>query len=256
MATLATVELANVNGLIEDSFVNTFAITGTTPTDPVHQGQLLTGITRIYNEVVATVPLAKYLSPTISRVSMACHARLYNLDDGSGGIKDVLTPGVILGSPIAETSWTLDSAGGTENAFPNEVALVVSLYALGRDSAAVEVQDGSDPDAKPDRPKQRRTGRVYIGPLNLSAGVISTGQSRPADAFEDTARLAIINADEWLRTASETGPAGNRIGVWSRKDRVVRGLEAVGSDNAWDTVRRRGIAPTVKQTSPVPNPIP
>lgn len=256
MATLISVELVNINGLAEDSFVNTYAVTGETPTDVVHQGQLLSGIIRIYNELVTTARIAQFLSPVISRVTNACHARMYDLDDGAGGIKDVLTPGVILGSPIAETAWTLNAAGGTENPLPNEVAMVCTLNALGRDAAAVEIPDTGDPGSEPDRPKQRRTGRVYIGPLNFTAQTAASSQPIPVDLFEDTVRGAIINADEWLRTASDTGPAGNRLGVWSRKDRIVRGLEAVTTDNAWDTVRRRGRGPTIRQTSPVPNPIP
>lgn len=256
MPSLVTVELVNVNGLPEDSFVNSFAITGTTPSTTLQQGALLSRVIDFYNELVGATRPAQYLSPAISRVTNACKARLYDLDDGAGGIKDVLTPGVILGSPIAETSWTLNAAGGTENALPNEVALCVTLNALGRDAAAVEIPDTGDPGSEPDRPKQRRTGRIYFGPLNFTAQQTVSGQSRPLDVFEDTVRIGLIDADERMRTDATVGALGCRIGVWSRKDKVIRALEACTTDNAWDTQRRRGNQPTVKQTSPVPNPVP
>ena len=34
------------------------------------------------------------------------------------------------------------------------------------------------------------------------------------------------------------------LGVWSRVDRAIRGIDNVRTDDAWDTQRRRGAQPT------------
>jgi hypothetical protein len=121
------------------------------------------------------------------------------------------------------------------------MALAITLEAIGREDAAVEASGGAS------RPKQRRTGRVYVGPLNTIASA-TTGTSRPTAGIitHFLEAVDVLNAD--LISLSN----GEALGVWSRSDATVRALEAVSIDNAWDTQRRRGVAATARTRNTLP----
>lgn len=83
----------------------------------------------------------------------------------------------------------------------------------------------------------RRRGRLYIGPFQDTAR--SAGDGSPASAL----RLAMREAGKRLMLSTDTNwcvfsPTDNSSGT------IVQGYV----DNAWDTQRRRGTAPTVRET--------
>jgi len=150
-------------------------------------------------------------------------------------------------SPVAEglESLTLVEATG----LPNEVSVALSYRAA--------LESGQN--------RRRNRGRVYIGPLGTSWSTGGTGDRRPLQANRQT----VIDAyDVHLAGPSMTTPGADaQIYVFSRSDALGLAVGAAGPsdepdyteaqliagyhliDNVWmddafDTQRRRGVAPT------------
>lgn len=129
--------------------------------------------------------------------------------------------------PRQPTMYDAAVTPGATVALPTEVACCVSYY------------------AERNIPGQR--GRVYIGPLSTETGVdTDLGRGlRPADAFVNTlnaaaGRLAaynIVGANlvDWVVYSRRAGDAGG-----------ARPITGGWVDNAYDTQRRRGTAPTTR----------
>lgn len=119
-------------------------------------------------------------------------------------------------------------APGAFSRLPAEVALCLSF------SAAV----ASGENAK------RRRGRVYLGPFNQGTlGTDTADQGRPSSTFINTVKTAAAG----LLAANDADATWR---VWSELDAVSRDVTHGWVDNAWDTQRRRGVAPTARQTYP------
>lgn len=114
------------------------------------------------------------------------------------------------------------SASGTP--YPNEVALCCSFYA--------------------DRNLPRQRGRIYFGPLRSTAGISSDGDARP----DAPLRTALAGAASRLAAYSDVGTNSPFWGVLSRVDADIDIVTAGWIDNAFDTQRRRGRAPTTRTT--------
>lgn len=237
MARLVTVTLEPENGLSEDRYVNTFAFTGGVNATDAELDAMMDGVLDLYN---TTAPgngsaLGANLSSDVSRA--ASHSiKVYDIDGALGGGPH--------GSPIRERLWTLTPPAAGTLDLPHEVAIAVRLEAIGRADAPVETVDGPDPDVLVDRPKQRHTGRVYFGPLNTN--VLPARDSQQMGRL--TTNFTELFARAFKHLADQTFPAtlgvNMRLGVWSRKDARVTALESVQVDNAFDTQRRRGVAPS------------
>ena len=179
-----------------------------------------------------TTDIANRINGSISRVANACTIEAYATLDLTGA-----TP---LGSPIDTLSFTMDPEGSS-NDLPEEVAVVVSYNA---DLTNVPVTE-SNPSPPPAtiRPQQRRRGRMFVGPLNQLAGTTSGTPNlfRPFSGF----RVDLGAAFAGMATTIN-GTGGLELGIWSKADAEV--FTAVGGyvDDAWDTQRRRGVAPTVR----------
>ena len=107
-------------------------------------------------------------------------------------------------------------SGGT---LPTEVALCLSYAAVDDVSASTA----------------RRRGRIYIGPI----GAASPGD-RPSSALQS----AVLDLGEAL---AQIGFGANTTWVmYSPTDDTTAKIEAIWVDNAWDTQRRRGFAPTAR----------
>lgn len=149
------------------------------------------------------------------------------------------------GSPIAaRQAVPRIVANASGSSLPAEVAAVVTLKALGRDEAPVEVADGEDLDAAVDRPRQRRTGRFYLGPLTTSAinSTNATFDAHIAEVFRGDVLTKCIDVFDVFAWSTTTQP---RLCVWSRKDGVMRPVESFHMDNACDTIRGRGRDATI-----------
>lgn len=120
-------------------------------------------------------------------------------------------------APIFTGSWEFSSAP-TGDPLPAEVALCISF-------------EGARISGEPQR---RRRGRMYMGPI--------------AQSINDNGRpgaTALTNFVGFFQDfVADLNLSGGLFAVWSRMDGAA--VEVVNSwvDNAWDTQRRRGLAPT------------
>lgn len=235
MPSLVVVTLANVNGLSEDAVQNSFCIRDLSNSDTQQtKDDCAAAIDDFYNSVglPGVSPVSWYLSDSLSRAVDACTVKFYDI----GAFLD----GSPHGSPFEVYQFTLDPAGDSAQVAA-ELALCVTLESTGRADAPVETADGGDPGTARDRPKQRHTNRIYLGPLNRLADNSGGSQSRPSAQFMIDARSAFYNLNLDLLAATSLG-----LGVWSRADATVRIAGAVSTDDAWDVQRRRGVAPTAR----------
>lgn len=192
-----------------------------------------TGVDRIGSNF--NLPLSDWLSPILSTSPLACSVDIYDLaghEDGSNH-----------GSPIFSLPFTLDAPPAGNTPIPSEVACVGTLEALGRAAAAVNVPAGVPGPEGDTHPKARHSGRVFIGPLNNTAVVVLDGRAMPHTVLQDTILQGLLNLNDAVGFLNGT----TNLGVWSRSDAMIRQIEAVSVDNAFDTQRRRGERATLRR---------
>lgn len=244
--TLAQVTLKSASGFSADDVVNTFALSCSTR-DPggitaAYATEVGTALKRFYDEPLASGGrLSGWISNSITRTGTPHTIELYDITTHLDGSPH--------GSP-AQT-WNFGMAApfaGTGVPLPDEVALALTLRSVDYDEYPVEIPDTADPGSAPDRPRARRTGRIYVGPLIADTVAVVGGKPRPGSGIQ----ADFLDASERLKSellALSTG--ATQWCVWSRKNGGMFPLEAVQVDNAYDTQRRRGPAATVRQTRAV-----
>lgn len=123
--------------------------------------------------------------------------------------------------PIWDTPIAL--GGGFGDSLPQECAICVS-YKAQTDSG---------------QPPGRRRGRIYLGPVRSSV-------------LEPDGRISVGTCVTLANAARDFGQnlAGSDLSweVYSPTDNVMRRIETVWVDNAFDTQRRRGVDPTERET--------
>jgi hypothetical protein len=237
MDLLAKIELASESGISKDRVTMSFAF------QDVPDFNYATVAPEIpfwlFNTTAenALMPLAACISSEIERTGTPHQVKVYDITGKLAGNQD-------LGSPIDVMSFALGAKDGNAAAvnLPSEVAFCVTLEGEGRAEAPVETDDGADAGTAPDRPRQRRTGRVYIGPLHALACTTVAGQVRPSSVIRDTARLSIMSMANHVFDSS----AGGKLSVWSRADAALYEVDALSADDAFDTIRSRGATPTAR----------
>lgn len=239
MGLLVQVGLAAISGEPKDRVINTFAIK--TQGDG-HTSENLNDLAGAFETFYNVDPgnggkVCTYLSSLLSRTADSCSIDVYDITGKLFGQPH--------GSPIFTRLWTLGANNGSV-ALPPEVACAVRLEAVGRADAPVETADGSDPDFDPDRPKMRHTGRFFVGPLTVSG----LEPSAAAGFLDAGLRTTLLEATKDLAVNIGNipdAPAVWDLGVWSRKDGVIRAAAHVVLDSAPDTQRRRGWTPAFLQ---------
>lgn len=136
--------------------------------------------------------------------------------------------------PILEATQTLTVSAGA--ALPSECAVALSYRG--------PLVSGTNP--------ARRRGRIFIGPLAASVGEQTGGDFRPASAF----RTVLANAANDLIVAGTTSdarwvvfsPTDAGAPPWDEGTLEASSVDVSNGwiDNAFDTVRSRGCAPTLR----------
>jgi len=118
----------------------------------------------------------------------------------------------------AVPTGTLSS--GSSGSLPTEVALCLSYYGISN--------------------TKRNRGRIFIGPVQAG--------------WNDSSRPLVQLRTALLDLADRLSDVGTQSVDWQIVSRVAgtrQRIQEVWVDNAWDTQRRRGIAPTARSTRAV-----
>lgn len=139
-----------------------------------------------------------------------------------------------LGSPDLTKAWLGPVAASDADGLPTEVAGCLSFHAS---LTGVLEEVGAT------RPRARRRGRIYVGPLTVEAVDTTAPPYVLNPSFTGTLREAAVRLGSFAGNELSTGEGW---GVWSRADQTVRKVVGGWTDNAPDTQRRRGFSPTVR----------
>lgn len=212
---LAQAVLAYDTGLPEDVAVNTWHFQFTDPLVSGHLDDVEGLLNDFYgtNDPVTTRSVASFLPGTIEPAQS--EYRYYDLGQ----------PTPRAPARIDAVTWTNGPSG---DPLPEEVALCLSYQA---------VQVSGEPQA-------RRRGRAFIGPL--SDGALGAPTDRPSGTLVNT---LIGSANRML---TDSIASTTRWVVYSRTTVPPTGFNVDNGwvDNAFDTQRRRGIAPTLRTVFP------
>lgn len=230
MAILVDVALNRISGIPTDASHNTFIFQNeaSVPTE----GEMdfcEAAVKGFYNNVhsPSTIPVAGFFAQCVSRVSNAHTMTFYGFEPG---INDAL------GAPNKIINWTLQPINGNPVPYPPEVAVVLSLHA--NNSGFPEHAPGGA------RPKSRRRGRLYIGPLaNSVAGTIgATQEQEVGQPYRD-----VLGGAAAALVAASMG-ASLPWSIWSRVNGSLSFVVGGFVDNAFDTLRSRGTDATARTT--------
>jgi len=191
-----------------------------------------------------TFPTSYYLGNILSRATNACRTDVYAIPGTAGTVPSGSARD--LGSPIATDTFSLGSDIGATTDYPYEVAVCLSFAA---DLAGLpEEVPGPDADTPGTRPRARRRGRISLGPIcvsgNMASGVLRVGASQMTIWTEA--------AKEFLDEGAAA--AGWVWAVWSRTEWELNAVKSVWVDNAYDTMRARGVKASARTTVAVGGP--
>jgi hypothetical protein len=192
----AMVLLENVNGLSEDRFVNTFHFASGDDPDSIVQAL------RAFYNAGNNGGLSQFISTNVTRTTGKSRIKIYDLDDPK------------IRPTIRDEPLDILATSSTTN-LPNELAACVSFYG-GRNL-------------------KRQRGRVYVGPLTVSA-LEQVSAPAPDELVAGGFASFLVSA----ATALMDDPA-TTWGVYSRMDNVLRPVSGGWVDRAFDIQRRRGV---------------
>lgn len=229
----ATISLADTTGLDANRFVNVWHFENTGTNEAAAAASIGTFLPVIYQHAT----LGPLFSPVISRAALVHRVIVAEVAVGTPGPEDDTA-----GKPLVEYSWTMTPAAtATAKPLPNEVALCLSF----RGSIVNQPEEGPGDS----RPASRRRGRVFLGPWHeTSVAPLGASQGRPTDAL----RNAILSAYSGpIASLKSVSPPINHV-VYSPTEGVGFTVIQASVDDAWDTVRSRGIPPTGRVSVTVP----
>jgi hypothetical protein len=229
---LVTVTLPNINAMPEDAVVNTFTFAPDDLTS-THQTTLFNAVRDFYNVAhgTSTQPIGTYLSPDLDRGTGKATVRIYDLTGHLDGSPH--------GSPIVELPMTLHAGGSGGYALANQLAGVLSFHGdfTGHPESIPGGPAGPAGDTKP---RARRRGRLYLGPIADLATAEESGFNSPR--LNAPFRGTCTDAAAWLMGGAD------RWSVWSRADAEVYPVVGGFMDNRIDTQRRRAVKASVRTT--------
>ena len=226
----ATVTLAANTGIPEDACQNIWHFTGTGDGADASADLLGTanaGLVGFYLQIDS------YFSRSMAPGTDAHKIEWATVTPGGAGAGD----DTVTGTEATDLMTLSPETTGTP--VPTEVAACVSLVGP---VAGVPVESGST------RPRSRRTGRIYLPFIGVSAAFYGAvdHNTRPAVAFVD----AVLEALQDLQTDAQS--VTRELVVYSRAAGTTYPVESAWMDNAFDTQRRRGPKATTRTTVTVP----
>lgn len=229
-----TCTMHKVSLIPADAVVTTWYFGSNTQAAEVLADNAVNWLSGFWNTLVPATgqKVAYYLSGALSRQPGAVVYDAYNAHDWSS---------LVLGPPFKTYDNGLDATSAGSDPEFDEVACVLSYH-----SNLSGVGEGSP--AGP-RPRARRRGRLYIGPIDHGRASVTVGSdSYLSPSFIDTVHGAALNLMQ---------VAGGSWCQLSRTERNARQVTGGFVDNAADIQRRRGIEAThrvVFGDQPIPPP--
>ncbi len=184
--------------------------------------------------------LSNRLSSSTSRAAAAHRVDFAQVTPGSPGAGDD-SVSALLGSYAFSTPTEI--ANGVD--YPGEVAIALSFRG---DVAGVpeEAFGGLT------RPKSRRRGRVFLGPFS---SVVGAKQAVTMSTIVDVAaRDLIINSYVAMVAALTDANGTVRHVIYSRADGQLYPVVNAHVDDAFDTIRSRGVTSTTRTTTAIVQP--
>lgn len=211
------VTLNSTTGLAKDRVQNTFSFFGTDSRTSI-SAAMGAGLVSFYNSahLPGTTALCGFISGDISRSASFHTMKWYDYADPHPR------------APFSVSTWSLGALVGSGVNLPKEVATCLSYQA--------DYASGISP--------ARQRGRVYIGPLNTN---VITGTSTSNPTLDTSYQAALRGAGAYL---AGLATAGSKWGVRSRVLGIQSQVTKGWVDNAFDSQRRRGLAPTSRTTWP------
>lgn len=214
--------MSSTSGLPADVVVNDFAFQFPGAPTSGEVDDLFTAVSDFYRlDTAIGINVGEYLGESINR-SATHELQAYHIVAGP------------LGSPFQTDNWLGPPTPVVADLnLPNEVAAVLSFHA---DLTGIPEESGAT------RPRARRRGRIYLGPLVGYA----VSMEDPIPMLNSNLRTCMQQAA--VRLADDAETAGGYWSVWSRADSTVRPIVGGWTDNAPDTQRRRGPVASSRST--------
>jgi len=221
---LATVIFNHKNGLLEDRIVNDFVfICPIGASSESENLQMEFRIKEFYNTLPPSgAAVNTWLSGAIDRNPSRAEIRFYDITAHLNGSRH--------GSPYRTHNWTLGGSP-TGVSLPSEMASVLSFRADYGNQP--EFGPNLGPGGGKERPRARRRGRLYIGPLDDQAITYDTTTFRTY--VQPALRTSATGAAKRLMDYTDI-----KWGVWSRVDGNALPVVSAWMDDAFDVQRRRG----------------
>src|SRR4028119_400165 len=225
MATVrATAILNRVSGKPEDASVNVwhFSTIGT----PVEADFAVIGnaVAEYYG---AISPL---IAVNVSTAALAHRVDLATVTMGAAGAADDVV------SPIQYVKQ-FTMASQVHNALPNEVAVCMSFAG---DLSGLQEESGLT------RPRARRRGRIYLGPIGAGQLTAAAPANEPQIAL--SCRETVLDAYDNMTTVLAASSPNTRHVIYSRVGASTAIVTSVSVDNEFDTLRSRGKKPSIRMT--------
>lgn len=235
------VEFTAKSGIAADSVVNDFVLDDTGSPDPIADGPLVAtaAIAELYNTAhafpaSADLALAYFMGASLSRDSLAVKVKYYDLTGHMDGSNT--------GSPTVTDAFTLGAHNAAATDLPAQIACCLTMRGAGWEGQAIDVPGGAPGPVGDTRPRQRYTGRIFLGPL--TSGVLAQDGTTKRVSLYSGFRSLVLEAAQGMNTALNTGGYG--LGVWSRKLETAHPVVRFEVDDRIDTQRRRVERATVR----------
>lgn len=227
--TRATVTLAHTSGAEIDNVVNVWHFEHGAVLGPTVGAVIGANMEQFYASIFS------WYSGTMRRALSTHVIELASLTMGAEGAEDDIVSRAEYLWPMP-TSAPFNVAGGPN--IPSEVASCLSFTGL---------VEGIAEESGLTRPRARRRGRVYLGPFCTVAHETSTAQTYE-QRFSTFLADTILDAYETMVTALQTHAENITHVIYSPTSALGFVVKTAWMDNAFDTMRSRGQAASLRWT--------
>lgn len=228
----ATVRLHKNTGEPIDDVINVWHFLTFEPIDAGQATSIFSSLDAFYSGIYS-----RYSAAMARGVLAANTIALSQLTEGGPGADDDVTTAALYEFNGPGVAWP--SAGATSN-YPSEVACCLSFAG---DLEGVPEETGMT------RPASRRRGRVYLGPLNVMCNQDAALNTEPR--VDAATRLLILTSYQAMIDVLQGLPSSIFHVVYSPTSGNTYTVKTAFVDDAFDTIRSRGVVSAVRSGVPI-----